>query len=38
MSQAYKMKINKNSGKIAGRFYIVFQMNKAKKISSFQRC
>jgi len=34
MSQAYKTKINRNSGKIAGRFYIVFHMN--EKILNFQ--
>ena len=33
--QAYKTKINRNSGKTAGFFYIVFQMNKAKNISNF---
>ena len=34
--QAYKTKINRKSGKIAERFYIVFQMNKPKSISNFQ--
>jgi len=34
--QAYETKINRNFGKIAGRFYIVFQMNKAKAISNFK--
>jgi len=32
------MMININSAKTAGHFYIVFQMNKAKKISNFQEC
>jgi len=36
MWQAYETKINMNSGKMAGRFHIVFQMNKPKKISNFQ--
>jgi len=35
--QAYEMKLNRNYDKIAGRFYIVFQMNNAK-ISNFQKC
>jgi len=38
MWQAYKTKINRKSGKIAGLFYIFCQMNKAKKISIFPEC
>jgi len=34
--QAYETKINRNFGKIAWRFYIVFQMNKAREISDFR--
>ena len=37
MRQAYKTKITRNSSKMAGRFCIVFQMNKMK-ISNFQEC
>jgi len=34
--QAYETKTNREIGKIARRFYIVFQMNKAREISNFQ--
>ena len=34
--QAYETKINRNLGKITGRFYMVFPLNKAREISYFQ--
>ena len=37
LQKGYKdLKINKIFGKMAGRFYIVFQINRARKISIFQ--
>ena len=39
MWQAYKTKINRKSGKIAGLFYIFFnQMNRVKMISIVSEC
>ena len=38
MWQAYKTKITRKCGKIAGLFYIFCQMNRAKMISIFLDC